>query len=375
MQISFVLRGARLYFNLEADRNTLRVTMRWRGQVLCLMLPAAAAAQTSISQASPCARCHSQARTQPDTSMGQALETVEECKTLINHPVLTARLGKYSYRIERKGAKSEYSVSDGSSTISLPIRWAMGASSAIGQTFILEKGHELYESRVSYFRELNGLGPTMGSEASVPGDINEAAGRLMSQDDKLRCFGCHATNAVTGGQLTLEKMTPGVQCAHCHEGIETHLTAVMLDSYELQVPKETKEPSKLQAFSAERVSDFCGQCHRTWAEIVIQPNQGIGNIRFQPYRLTGSNCYDVADARIGCLACHDPHREVDANPIDYDSKCLACHGGGKPGAKSCGVAKEKCTTCHMPKLELPGAHYRFTDHRIRIVKPNEPYPS
>jgi hypothetical protein len=23
---------------------------------------------------------------------------------------------------------------------------------------------------------------------------------------------------------------------------------------------------------------------------------------------------------------------------------------------------------------LPGAHYKFSDHRIRIVKPNEPYP-
>jgi hypothetical protein len=28
----------------------------------------------------------------------------------------------------------------------------------------------------------------------------------------------------------------------------------------------------------------------------------------------------------------------------------------------------------MPKIELPGAHYKFADHRIRIVKPNEPYP-
>jgi hypothetical protein len=28
----------------------------------------------------------------------------------------------------------------------------------------------------------------------------------------------------------------------------------------------------------------------------------------------------------------------------------------------------------MPKIELPGAHYKFVDHRIRIVKPNEPYP-
>ncbi len=349
--------------------------MELRRWALFLTFPVVTAAQTTTSRVSPCAQCHSQARTQPDTSMAHALETVEECKTLISHPLLTVTVGKYSYRIERKGEQSDYSVSDGIGTVTLPIRWAMGASSAIGQTFVLERDGKLFESRVSYFRELNGLGPTLGAEGSVPGDINEAAGRLMTEDDKLRCFGCHATNAVAGRQLTLEKMAPGVQCSHCHEGTDAHLAAVLLDSYELQVPKQARGPSKLQAFSAERVSEFCGQCHRTWAEIAMEPNLGIGNIRFQPYRLAGSKCYDVTDSRISCLACHDPHREVDSDPTDYDSKCLSCHNGGKPGAKSCRVSKDKCATCHMPKLELPGAHHKFTDHRIRIVKPHEPFPS
>jgi formate-dependent nitrite reductase cytochrome c552 subunit len=38
------------------------------------------------------------------------------------------------------------------------------------------------------------------------------------------------------------------------------------------------------------------------------------------------------------------------------------------------VSKDKCVNCHMPKIELPGAHFKFSDHRIRIVKPNEKYP-
>ena len=115
-------------------------------------------------------------------------------------------MGPYTYRIERKGTESQYSVTDGTATVTMPIRWAMGASSAIGQTFILEKDGELYESRVSWFRELEGLGPTMGSSGSIPADITAAAGRLMSGDDKRRCFGCHATHAVEGKQLTLEKL-------------------------------------------------------------------------------------------------------------------------------------------------------------------------
>jgi nitrate reductase cytochrome c-type subunit len=136
---------------------------------------------------------------------------------------------------------------------------------------------------------------------------------------------------------------------------------------------------KLIGLSAEQASNFCGQCHRTWAEIALQGNPSIANIRFQPYRLTGSKCYDPDDARISCLACHNPHHDFGSRPVNFDPKCLACHGSAagkpaKPGAKACPVAKSNCVSCHMPKLDLPGAHFKFTDHRIRIVKPNEPYP-
>ena len=54
-----------------------------------------------------------QALTQPSTTMGHALETVARCKVLIEHPDLTTVQGKYSYRIERKGDESIYSVTDG----------------------------------------------------------------------------------------------------------------------------------------------------------------------------------------------------------------------------------------------------------------------
>lgn len=345
--------------------------MRWRWQLLCLLFPAINVAQTNSRAVSVCAPCHTQARMQPATSMAHALETVEECKVLADHPVLSVKQGKYAYRIERRGTQSVYSVSDGEQTLKLPIRWAMGSSSAIGQTYILEKDGELYESRVSYFSELNGLGPTMGAEGFAPSVITEAAGRLMGHDDKLRCFGCHATNATLGRKLTVDKMTPGVQCERCHGSAETHLAATLLDSFELGA---TKDLSKLQGRSAEQVSNFCGQCHRTWEEIALLGNLNITNIRFQPYRLAGSKCYDTDDGRISCLACHDPHHEVSSNSVDYDAKCQACHGGGKPGAKSCRVSTNKCVTCHMPKIELPGAHHKFSDHRIRIVKANEKYP-
>jgi len=82
----------------------------------------------------------------------------------------------------------------------------------------------------------------------------------------------------------------------------------------------------------------------------------------------------LEDPRISCLACHDPHHELDSNSDDYDPKCQVCHAGGKYGARRCSAATNHCASCHMPKIELPGAHHKFTDHRIRTVKANEPFP-
>jgi hypothetical protein len=43
-------------------------------------------------------------------------------------------------------------------------------------------------------------------------------------------------------------------------------------------------------------------------------------------------------------------------------------------AAVCPVSEKDCVICHMPKYDIPGMHYKFTDHWIRIAKPGEPYP-
>jgi len=173
-----------------------------------------------------CFGCHQEAKWQPGTSMGHALETVRECKVRAAHPLLAFKMGNYSYRIERRGDETVSSVSDGIQTLTMPIRWAMGASSAIGQTYILEKDGGFYESRVSYFSELDGLDLTLGASNSAPTNLLDAAGRRMNHNDDLQCLGCHATNAAHAGELTLDKMTPGVRCERCHGPAEKHLAAV-----------------------------------------------------------------------------------------------------------------------------------------------------
>jgi hypothetical protein len=128
------------------------------------------------------------------------------------------------------------------------------------------------------------------------------------------------------------------------------------------------------------LNDFCGTCHRSTRDVLAANIRGIRNVRFQPYRLENSRCYDPSDKRTSCLACHDPHRNLVVDPGSYDVKCLACHANRseKPTtaskAAACPTAIKNCTSCHMPKLDLPGAHYKFTDHYIRVYRPGDAYP-
>jgi hypothetical protein len=299
--------------------------------------------------------------------MAHAAETVAECGILKSHPLLAFRSEVFSYRIERKGDQSIYSVSDGKDTFTVPIEWALGLGAA-GQTYVFRSNGRLYESFVSYYKELDKLDITMGDQKLHPRNLVDAAGRLLGNVEAPLCFSCHTTNSGTSRELHLESAIPGVQCERCHGPSDRHLEGLKTGNASLAAMK------KLGSMPAEEASDFCGQCHRTWEQIAMNGPHGTGNVRFQPYRLANSKCYDVDDHRISCLACHDPHKEVDKVSADYDKACQACHAGGKAGAKNCKVASQDCSSCHMPKVALPGAHHEFTDHDIRIARTNAPYP-
>ena len=118
-----------------------------------------------------CAACHpAQATPHPATSMAHALEAPSECKILLEHPLLTFRDGEYSYRIERSGTQSIYTVTDGSEVFSAPILWAFGLGVA-GQTYVYEKDGVMYQSRVSFYDATNGLDLTVGASNEKPSNL------------------------------------------------------------------------------------------------------------------------------------------------------------------------------------------------------------
>lgn len=304
--------------------------------------------------------------------MAHAAERVDECALLASRPVLTFESGRYKYRIERRGKQSHYAVTDGDTTVSVPIAWCFGHGKA-GQTYVFEQGGVFHESRVSYFARIDGLAPTMGAPPGAPASLAEGIGRPMSRDDVRGCFGCHTTFSSKGAELQLAKALPGVSCEACHGPAGGHPEAVTRKNSR---DRGVFNPGRL---GTEELSNFCGSCHRSWEAVMLAGIRGVANVRFQPYRLTNSKCYDAADPRIRCITCHDPHVPRRTEARSYDKACLACHasaGGARAGKqKACPKARQECSSCHMPRYEIPGSHFGSTDHHIRVVRSGDPYPN
>jgi hypothetical protein len=305
--------------------------------------------------------------------MAGTLFTGSQADLLRANPSLAFQLGPYRYSIAREGEASFYSVTDGRQTFKAPIRWAVGQGGA-GQTYLFEHDRQLYESRVSYYNSAQGLAVTVGAPPGDPKDLLEAAGRRMTAQDVFACLSCHSApnpspeiDRVARGSLAwADARVPGVQCENCHTGSVRHAAGFQRGSSPVA-------QASLKGMGAEDMNDLCGVCHRTWADIKLNGPRGVANVKFQPYRLVLSKCYDASDSRISCVACHDPHDRAEApSASSYDKACLACHSA--PAAKKCKTGAGNCVSCHMPKFEMPGAHHQFSDHFIRIARPGAPYP-
>lgn len=325
-----------------------------------------------------CAECHgTKAATQKTTPMAHASIRAQNAPILRTHETLGFRLDPYVYWLLRKEDGTTYSVSDGTKAISAPLAWAFGFG-VRGQTYVFERDGAFYESRLSYYDSIEGLDFTPGHPRATPASIESALGRRMDDSETHLCFGCHTSASTIRGHFDPAHLTEGVTCEACHGPGAKHVAAMKDGDF---------EPGKKLIFnpaSLEQVAsvEFCGACHRTLVDVSLMGLYDVRNVRFQPYRLETSKCWRLGDARLTCLACHNPHQQLVHDVGSYDQRCLQCHRASKnlkpskdrPG-RACPVATQGCVTCHMPKYELPGMHSQFTDHRIRIVRKGAPYPN
>ena len=328
-----------------------------------------------------CAPCHaSKFASQTKTPMARTVAHADNAETLHKHPELSFSVGVYRYLIKSDGEHSLYTVTDGRQTLSSPLLWAFGTP-RVGQSYLFKKedGH-FYEARVTYFETLKNLGFTPTRDLASPKDVEEAMDRTVAMAEIGRCFACHSTASTIGDKFDGENLIPGVTCEACHGPGAKHVAAMN------SLMKGNLDARQTEIFNSRHLSpvdsvEFCGACHATWWDVKTTGVKGVASTRSAPYRLVTSKCWGKGDARLTCIACHDPHEQLQTESTAYDHACLKCHvtsPGQKPTAEhpgsACPTATKNCTSCHMQKVYVPEMHDKFTDHRIRIVREGEPFP-
>lgn len=322
-----------------------------------------------------CAECHAAiARTQVETQMAQTMMAAAESPFVDARSGTIFRYGAYRYNLNHtKGVTLV--VSDGTRSIATPVQWAFG-SGEIAQGYVWWDKGQLYESRFNYYRSMHGFDQTPGRLADAPVTLDNALGRRVAGFEARTCYACHASALSTTEPLTAAHFQPGITCEGCHGPGRAHSEAQKAGNWE---DMSIVNPAHLTPAASV---DFCGACHGTPKDVALMGFVGKLTVRFPAYRLEKSRCWgENGDARLTCFACHNPHQPLEKNAAAYDSACFRCHAGGPVSAASvaarqpaCPVAKDRCTSCHMPRISLAGMHYAFSDHDIRIVQSGAGFP-
>ena len=373
--------------------------------------------QAGFVGAETCANCHSDiVASQQESQMARTLGLPAGSPVLHAHLGEAYRSGDYTYTLRQTGKDITLAVSDGTATRSAVLQWAFG-SGDVGQSYLWHDNAAFDESRFNFFSSAHGFAATPGRLHGTPTSIDMALGRHLENFEARTCFACHVTSmsfvqastpaastpaastpaASTPAASTIDEhsLVPGVHCEACHGPGADHIAAVQTHATQANVAqarpwdRHILNPARMSPVQAV---DLCGACHSTPWDVRLMGAAGTQTVRFPAYRLEKSRCWGISgDARITCTGCHDPHVPLAREPVSYDHACLSCHLSSQqahlvaqhpdaqhpdaqhPGA-ACPVATSRCVTCHMPKLELPEMHYKFTDHMIRIARDNGHFP-
>ncbi len=329
--------------------------------------------------AATCATCHTSIVDIQSTTPMAGASMPANPKTFAKSGItssLTFNAGAYAYEISQSGTSSIYTASGGMHSVSTPLQWIFGIGH-FGQTYLYEQDGTYYESNLSYYPAIQGLDFTTGHSRFAPPSLDKALGEPQTPEAIHACFGCHTTAASTDNRFDASQSMPGVTCEACHGPGAEHV-ATMTMAGDSQTGSFAFNPVSLRPSDSV---DFCGACHRTRLDAIQTGIRGPITTRFPAYRLQESRCWGTdGDARITCIACHDPHRPLVSVSASYDKNCLSCHrsstteaySADHPGAV-CPVAQKDCVSCHMPKVNVPEMHAGFTDHRIAIHKEGEPF--
>src|SRR5690349_13231054 len=153
-----------------------------------------------------CRRCHASiVETQKNTSMAHAA-TAATADAFTNIPAaMRFHAGAFDYLVKQTSTGAEYSATNGQQSATVVLSWVFG-DQQFGDTFLYQQNGVYFESRVSYYKLINGLDFTTGHPRFRADRIETALGRRMSAEEPPLCFGCHSTASSTNGQFHPEQL-------------------------------------------------------------------------------------------------------------------------------------------------------------------------
>lgn len=241
-----------------------------------------------------------------------------------------------------------------------------------GRSYVIARGGALFLSPISYYS-------TAAKWDLSPGYANGVF-RDFTRPVTDSCMFCHA------GLPPRPSQQLPIGCERCHGPGELHLR---------QKSRNTiVNPASLPAALRD---DVCNQCHLGGDIRVLRPGKvemdfrpgtsldGVVAIFSVPAsakpggldavghagQLRMSRCWKASQGQIGCVTCHDPHRERRGSGAAafYRTRCLECHTTracvATAAARRATSPPDNCIVCHMPRNPLNRiAHISHTDHRI-----------
>lgn len=245
--------------------------------------------------------------------------------------------------------------------------------------------------RMSYYQSPRGTGWDIATGLPLrPADEEEYLGKKIFPGDGLRrCVSCHTTNVHSIlHEAGPEAADRSIGCERCHGPGGHHVAAV---------PAGFSDPAIVGPGRASPAASdqLCEKCHGTQQpEGLDIPRTDPVWLRFQSLTLPWSRCYAESDGTLGCVTCHDPHRDAETSVARNEAKCLSCHspdlastsaGPSPPPASgrradptrdrpSARAARTRCPVdptrgcigCHMPRIWVQSTHTFKTDHFIRV---------
>lgn len=274
------------------------------------------------------------------------------------------------------------------------IDWVMGSGN-VARTYFTEENGRLFQLPLTWYDK-------HGWDFSPGYEVNDARFDRTMPD---RCVACHSSYPAPKPYLEgkYETLRSGIGCERCHGPGALHVrerraSAPRDSGFDRSIVNPVRLP-------LERRLDLCEQCHvHTSVNVLREGKTAFSYMPSEPLRdtwaffktagsidvvshadrLRQSRCFLATrgSARpLECATCHDPHAEP-LTVATRNARCATCHT--QPAlqqklARSASLAdhapKSDCVSCHMPRIqEKTVPHGTFTEHWIRVRKPNEPQP-